>query len=418
MKRVLIVCPNTWEQGQLVHGDFAGRDDYELILHGEDAEGSPASFDALAFVAEAVARFRGAGLHGVASSSDYPGCLVAAAIAHELGLPGPHPRHLLRCSHKYYARLLQREAVPEATPAFALLDPDDPRVDLPFPLFVKPVKSWFSVFARRVEDRAELASFLGDPALRAFLREFTRPFNQILGRYSDLPIDASRMLAEQCLSGHQVTVEGYVWRGEVHPIGVTDSVMYPGTISFQRFEYPSRLPEAVQARMDEVVARAVRRVGLDGALFNVELFYRPDSGAIHVIEINPRMVGQFADLHEKVDGTNTFAVLLALATGQEPRFQRGRGRYRVAASFPQRIFRDQRLVRNPSAADVAAVRARFPGAIVKTYLAEGQHASDPGDDQNDLASYLYAVINLGADGWDELLAAEAGAQAMLGFRFE
>jgi hypothetical protein len=226
------------------------------------------------------------------------------------------------------------------------------------------------------------------------------------------------MLAEECLFGQQVTVEGYVWRGEVHSMGVTDSVMHPGTISFQRFDYPSRLPPDVQARMEDVVRRAIRPFGLDRSLFNVELFYDPASGAIHIIEINPRMVGQFADLHEKVDGINTFAILLALTTGQEPRFERGQGQYRVAASFPQRIFQDRRLVRNPAPADVATVRERFPGAIVKTYLEPGQRVSDPGDDQNDLTSYLYAMINLGADSFDALLAAEAEAQAMLGFAFE
>ena len=35
--------------------------------------------------------------------------------------------------------------------------------------------------------------------------------------------------------GRQINVDGFVHGGEVHLLGVTDEVMYPGTISFQRF---------------------------------------------------------------------------------------------------------------------------------------------------------------------------------------
>jgi len=346
----------------------------------------------------------------VASSSDYPGCLVAAAIARELGLPGPDPAALLRCSHKLYSRLAQREAVPEATPAFEVIDGP---AGIPFPLFVKPVKSWFSVFARRVDAEAELARFLADPALRHFLANFTRPFNQLLRRYTDLALDASHMLAEQCLGGDQVTVEGFVSGGEVTVMGVSDSVMHRGTISFQRFDYPSQLPARTQARLGEIAARAVLGLGLDQCLFNVELFV----DGPWIIEVNPRMVGQFADLHEKVDGTNTFELLLQLATGGRPTFRPGRGRYAAAASFPQRVFANERLLRNPSAADIAAVQARFPDTIVKSYLVEGQRAGDPGDDQNDLGSYLYSMINMGASDLPTLLTAHDEARRLLGFRF-
>ncbi len=37
-------------------------------------------------------------------------------------------------------------------------------------------------------------------------------------------------------------------------MGVVDSIMFPGTLAFSRFDYPSALPEGVQARMAEIAA--------------------------------------------------------------------------------------------------------------------------------------------------------------------
>ena len=55
--------------------------------------------------------------------------------------------------------------------------------------------------------------------------------------------------------------------------------MYEGTLSFERFEYPSRLP----GRAGDAAARSSRRrlpraFGFDGGFFNAELLV-PDSRA-------------------------------------------------------------------------------------------------------------------------------------------
>ncbi|CAN5439917.1 hypothetical protein BH20ACI3_BH20ACI3_19300 [soil metagenome] len=57
------------------------------------------------------------------------------------------------------------------------------------------------------------------------------------------------LLVEELLEGLQATLEGYVYQGEIHLMGIVDSVMFPNTIAFKRFEYPSSLPESVQSRM-------------------------------------------------------------------------------------------------------------------------------------------------------------------------
>ena len=46
-------------------------------------------------------------------------------------------------------------------------------------------------------------------------------------------------------------------------------------------------------------------LGFDNGQFNIELVYNPEADTVHIVEINPRMSSQFADLFEKVDGTKS-----------------------------------------------------------------------------------------------------------------
>ena len=71
------------------------------------------------------------------------------------------------------------------------------------------------------------------------------------------------------------TVEGYVHAGRVTIVGVTDSVMYEGTLSFERFEYPSRLPAGRVAEVSGLAARLPGAFAFDNGFFNAE-FVVPD----------------------------------------------------------------------------------------------------------------------------------------------
>ena len=84
-------------------------------------------------------------------------------------------------------------------------------------------------------------------------------------------------LAEEVRSGQEVTLEGFSHRGRVTTIGVTDSIKYPGTNSFERFEYPSRLPSERLAELAARSRRVVPALGFDDGFFNVE-FFVPDEG--------------------------------------------------------------------------------------------------------------------------------------------
>jgi ATP-grasp domain len=411
-KAILFVCPTRWDEAELPRVMATGP--YRIVPFGTDVSEHPERFDALDFIEGAVAAGKAMAIDGVMASDDYPGSIVAPVIARRLDVCGPDPQSVLLCHHKYYSRIAQRAISPEAVPSFALLDPETVRKSaaaLRFPVFVKPVKSFFSLLAQEVGSLEELVALAQQADHH--LREFVKPFNQLLKRYGSFPLDGGYLLAEQPIRGRQITVEGCMFRGEGSIIGVTDSIMYSGTICFRRFDYPSSLQSDVQERMCDLALRFMRSIRFDNGLFNVEMFYDAEGDAIHIIEVNPRMCPQFADLMEKVNGVNTYEVALSIASGVRPTIHGPSPQYRVATSFVLRVFEDKIVARVPSRVELAVFQARFPDARLKVMCRENQHLSD---ELQDGKSYRYAVLNLGGQSARDL--ADRYAEAMRYLRFE
>ena len=254
LPRLLCLFETGWDGKQLAmcRDSWEGR--VEIAFPEPDDVACPADFDALGFIERAVAGELGR-IDGVFSASDYPGAIVAAAIATRLSLPGSRPEQVLRASHKYYSRRTQREVVPEAVPRFALLRPGGrARVPFPFPVFVKPVKGSYSVLARRIANQVELDDLLSSPAVREFTNDYLAIFNRLVAAFTRFEYDGRWLLVEELLRGRLVTVEGFVCDGEVSTLGVVDSQLHPQG-SFARFDYPSSLPAPVQARMQAIAER-------------------------------------------------------------------------------------------------------------------------------------------------------------------
>ena len=104
------------------------------------------------------------------------------------------------------------------------------------------------------------------------------------------------------------------------------------------------------------------------------------------------MASQFADLYEKVDGTNSFAVLLDIAQGRTPRFTRRQGQYGFAASCVLRSFEDYLVAALPSDADLERLARLYPDIRVELHATVGRKLSDEFQDGK---SYRYGVVNLG-----------------------
>ena len=394
-RTALVVFETQWDRKQLAACRAAWTDRARIAWCEPTDAGCAWDFDVLGLIERAASGGLGR-IDAVLSSSDYPGATTAAAIATRLGLPGARPERVIAASHKYASRLAQRRAAPDAVPDFALVDPlrPDARPPLAFPCFVKPVKGAFSVHARRVETPAELAAFLATPAVRDFVSEYVHIFNQLVRALTTLEHDGRWFIAEGLVRGDPVTVEGFACDGEIGILGIVDSGLDPTGRSFVRFDYPSRLPEPVQQRMGEIASRVVRELGLDRTLWNVEMAWDRVADRVSIIEVNPRICGQFADLYQKVDGTNGYEVALALALGERPRLRRGEGAHRAAASFPLRVFEPCRVRAAPDARAIAELEAEHPGALVWSECAPGDLLADFDVDE-DGASHRYAVVNLG-----------------------
>jgi biotin carboxylase len=301
---------------------------------------------------------------GVVAAKDRS-ALLAAVLAERRRLPGPSPAAVARCQHKPTARELQEEAVPEATPRWFRLNGVPPFGP---PWFVKPVVGRLSQGARRVDEPAGLIA----PAADGYAAGW-----EALARAAGLDLSARGEIAEDVLSGAPVTVEGYAHRGGVTILGVTDSVMYRGTLSFERFEYPTALPPDRAEEVGALAARLLPAFGFDQGFFNAE-FTVPADGPAMLIELNARIASQFAPLYRAVHGRSSYDPLFALACGDAPAWT-PRDPDGVAVSYVLRRFEDAWVDAVPDPEEGVEILARAGRNLSDAYA-------------NDVGSFRLAIV--------------------------
>ena len=410
-RRILVLFPDEWDRASAHDPRHRGR--YEFLFEGFDLFSFPDNarlftFDALRFVERIARKYAGRGIEAVVTSDEQFGPFLASMVARRLGLAHTPLDAVLRIQHKYYARQAFERIAPEANAACALIRrdfgthgrPED--VPMPYPFYVKPAKAAFSVLARRVDSFEELYRHTRFGWFeRAIIDRLVQPFADVMQAHSELTEDPFSMVCEQILRGPQVTANGFARDGRVTMVGCIDSIMYPGTDQFQRFQYPSALPPVTLARVDALATRLVEGLGFRHGMFNVEMRIDPADGHPRVIEINPRAAGQFFDLFERVDGYSLFEALLDLHSGREPVVRRGEGASRHAASFVLRDLTGRGLSRWPRTTELRAIRERNPDAHVMLYPKRG---ADLAREMKWLGSYRYGVFNLGAPTLEALFA--------------
>jgi len=405
-RRILVLFPDEWDLAAADDPRF--RDRYEFLYEGFDLFSFPDNarlftFDALAFVEKMVRRYRGGGLAGVVTSDEQFGPFLASLVSERLGLPHASLEAVLTIQHKYYSRLAFEGLAPEANPRFGLLRRGFSRpeeVPMAYPFYVKPAKAAFSVLARRVDSFEQLYRHTRFAWLEgAIIERLVRPFADVMRAHSPLVEDPFSMVCEEVIRGRQVTANGYARDGRVAMLGTVDSVMYPGTDQFQRFQYPSTLPAETLSRIDALATHLLEGLGFRHGMFNIEMRVDPASGTLRVIEVNPRAAGQFYDLFERVDGYSLFEALLELECGGEPVVRHRQGRDHVAASFVLRDLAGEGLSRWPSARRIARLRSEHPDAHVMIYRKRG---ADLKREMKWLGSYRYGVFNTGGATLEEM----------------
>ena len=393
------------EQNREVLESLPGADDYRfraLLDWEEIGQDHEVDMPALLTLAERrLDAFEGT-VDAIIGFWDFPVSSLVPMLCEPRGLRCTSLESVVRCEHKYWSRLEQHAVIPEAVPRFGEVDLDDDTKPegLSYPLWVKPVKSFSSELAFRVTDDGGFREAMAE--IREGAGRIGEAFQWVMERITLPPAveeaGGTAGLAEEEAVGDQLTVEGYVRDGVPHVYGIIDSPHFPGTSSFLRYEYPSRVPPEAQERLVDLSERVISRVGLNDTTFNIEYFHEPDTGAITLVEINPRHSQSHARMFELVDGVSNHEICLRLALGQEPDPER-RGEYAVAAKWFVRRFGDGFVEHAPTPEDVARAQERVPDSWAEVVAHEGEWLSDL--PIQDSYSYELAHVIVGARDIDE-----------------
>jgi hypothetical protein len=374
-------------------------------------------FDLERFAERQAARGRRLGWRGVLSHHEQFGALAAALVAERLALPGATPESIVAAQHKLHARRVLDEVAPEANLRFTDLDAaygGPIPAGLDYPSFVKPVKAAFSVLARRVTSHADLVRHtrFGHRELWV-IRRLVEPFERVSRKRLPQAGTAHRMLLEQPVlpSVAQYNLDGYVQDGRVHAIGVVDAVMYPGTQAFMRWEFPSRLGCAVQARALDVARRFLAAVGYRHGCFNLEFFHDEASDRLSVIECNPRLASQFGDLYRRVLGIDAHGISLALALGEDAASaRRCEPTADAAASLVYRTFEGEPIPAPPGPLQRAQFTRQFTDALLFSQPKSGHSLAR---DFKWTGSHRYGIVHLGGRDREHLRHRAEQASAVL-----
>lgn len=401
----------------------AGEYSYHALLTYEEIRGSD-EFPAEQLLELARSRlnaFQGS-RDAIVAFFDFPVTTILPILAKEFGMRAPSLEAVLKCEHKYWSRLEQREVIPHFIPQFYGFDPFDEQfldeVPLLFPFWIKPAKSFRSYLAYRVNDATDFVRSIHE--IRREIGKLSEPFAGILHRVQ-LPelvesVGTHCCLAESPLSGQQCTVEGYVLNGEIEVYGVIDSVLEADRSSFSRYEYPSRLPGYVQETMRDLATRVIQRIGYDNGTFNIEFFYGQTDDRPYLLEINPRMSQSHAYLFQQVDGASHHQVQIDVALGRKPKLTPGAGDFAKAAKFMLRYHKNGRLTHVPDRKIIERVEREIPGTRVEVLVEEGAELASLAN--QDSYSFEVADIYISANSEEKLLTRYARATEMLSFQLD
>jgi len=397
-----------------VDTEFHGLLDYDKLI-------TPESYDIQAMIDEALAFLRDfdGPIDAIVAHWDFPVSTIIPILNRETGLRYVPLVSMLKCEHKYWSRVEQNKVVPEMVPQFEAVDPfNDNAIEeftLPYPFWLKPIKSFASHLGFKVENRDQFAAALAET--RANIARIGDQFNLIMNRV-ELPPDIRRVngnwcIAEQLVGGWQCGVEGYVLNGQTFVHGIFDCYKDNNSWSFNRYEYPSRWPRRVQQRMIEATERLMPHLGYNQAPFGVEFFWDEAADKLWLIEVNTRISQSHSDQFEKVHGISNHEIAFSVALGMKPRIPVGGGAFGCAAKFHLRRYADCKVLKVPGADNIAAIAREIPGTEIHLSVEPGMQLSDLRD--QDSFSFEIATVHLGAADQPELLRRFRRVAEMLEF---
>jgi hypothetical protein len=396
--RTLALFNYDWDQVGFARwsSDFA-LDSAGFDLFSFPSNARLAFFDLHRFTAQLARQAQRRGWSAVVSNHEQFGALAAALLAERMGWPGTPVNAVLACQHKLHARRILDQVCPEANTPYAPLPAryGEPAPEgISYPRFIKPIKAAFSVLARTVHSRDELHAMTRfSPGELWVIKHLVEPFERIARQRLPDAGTAHGLLTEAPVNAQQFNLDGYVFHGELRPLGITESVMYPGTQAFNRFVYPGSIEDEGRAQAISVAQRFLAAVGFDHGLFNMEFFYDATTHTLTVIEFNPRLAAQFSDLYQRVDGIDLHRYALELAHGRDPAgLPRAVPTADIAASFVYRAFDPQQRPAMPSPERQRRFKAQFADGLLFPFP---KSAGSIARDFKWLGSYRYGIVHLG-----------------------
>lgn len=377
---------------------------HQLLTRGELQDGRTSVPDLLRQARAQLNDFDGS-IDAIMTYWDFPATMMVPILCREYDLHSARLEAVVALDHKYWSRLIQSR-VTDDIPAFGLLDLDATEPHLPrgvdYPAWIKPVQSASSEGAYYIEGADQLATIM--PTAREQAERTGEPFEDILALI-DLPPEVEKVggaayLAEESATGHQVTIEGYVYNDQPVTYGLVESITYPDSPSFLRYQYPSRMSQELYDRIADISARVVGASGLNNSTFNIEFFWDPRAGRLRLLEANARHSQSHAAVFELVEGVTNHHAMLFLAMGRPPEAPAGGGPYATAAKWFLRHFADGVVRQVPTADQIAEFTDRNPGSWVEPTVAEGDRLSEGyGEDSY---SFVLAEVVLAGDDTDHL----------------
>jgi biotin carboxylase len=258
---------------------------------------------------------------------------VAAAVAHAMGLPGLDPGAAATARDKGRGRLVCEERkvpVPRFRFVASLDVLDEALAEVGLPCVIKPVDESASI---------------GVTLCRTRQQAFDRMTELIASRTNSK--GQPRIpggLVEECLFGHEVSVETFSHAGRTVVLGVTDKLLGPVPHFVELgHTFPSGLPPERSRAAAEVALAALAAIGFDFGPAHVEVKLT-ERGPV-LIEVNARAGGDFVpDLVRHATGVGLLEQTIIASTGGTPELRPSRdggaairflaGRAGVVAALP------------------------------------------------------------------------------------
>jgi len=132
---------------------------------------------------------------------DFPVSLMLPILADRFKVRSPSLESVFKCEHKYWSRLEQRRAIPEHIPRFTCFDPFDDQalagIDLKFPFWIKPIKSYAGYLGFRIGRSRDFHRAV--KIIRRKIDRFSEPFGYLLD-FVDPPREVAAAGPAACLA--------------------------------------------------------------------------------------------------------------------------------------------------------------------------------------------------------------------------